>query len=747
MRYTVLMKNTLREISDAPARYLAMFIMLFLGAFVYIGLISIGPTLEATLVDYADQYEMADLTISAPLGLRDDDLARAATLSDVRDLSAVPGAAQLENNQGCVIYLEGLGNASFPKFKLISGRMPRQSDELVLSSQAKETYALGDILQLNNGGKDRPEPLAQHRFQVVGFVQSPQYLTETQFIKLTGLGKGEIDYYAWAPKAIFQSDTPATIYVRYRDTANLNSDDPRYRQRILRHQKEAETLFQEVPAQNLAADLSNASLAIAQGRNILSLQQTALNHSAHLLLEKETMLRQGQERLWRSHNESDQKQRTGMAALTEGERRLQATRRQLDEAKRQLAVGKEQLHAGRTAINQGQKESATAAAMLQKQQQVLTDKKQTLKAQQAYLPVRQAQLQSAEAQLTAARQTLQRNQSVWLEGATALQNGRRPLAEARAQLAAQEYWLRSQKQAAEQNRQLQTKTLQKRQQGLTTTSRRLAELDKKLADLQKSKAKENRHLQSANVDQIQSLQHSLQQSNQSLIALDQAWQSMSPSEQFGLVGLSNRWNKYQIAAQRQWTLASLQRYKEESTSRSNQLNAHTTAHEKVLLQAYQEATAQREQLQREMDQAASTPNIDSLVLSQAETAWHSDMQKLSIQEKTWQEKARSLESSRRQLEQAKATLNHREVLFRKNQSILSAAEKRLTDGAQQLQQASALWQDKAFELQQAKDRLANKVSIYRRQKANSTLKQSASAVLSRPGSNPCSYCNSKNKKQ
>ncbi len=66
-------KDNFREIKNSLPRFISIMIIVFLGVFVLIGLISTGKIMRNTIDDKIKKLNQEDLKISVPIGLEDED--------------------------------------------------------------------------------------------------------------------------------------------------------------------------------------------------------------------------------------------------------------------------------------------------------------------------------------------------------------------------------------------------------------------------------------------------------------------------------------------------------------------------------------------------------------------------------------------------------------------------------------------------------------------------------------------------
>lgn len=691
MRRTLLLKNALRDIRRAPTRYLAMLVMLFLGAYVYIGLVSIGPTLEATLTRYADRLEMADMKIESPTGLGPEDVDRARALPGLRRIQAVPGAAQFEHGRAKVLYVEGLAEA--PKLELIRGRLPVAADEVVLSAFAEKSYRLGDELHLDNGGKDRAEPLQRDLFRVVGFAYSPQHMTDSYFIRPTDLGPGYIDYDAWVLPEVFVSDHPATLYLWFQDTAGLSASDPRWSVRLARHREQAEEAFRPVPLAKVQDDMTALALSLAEADRALDRQADALGLGAAQLYASEAPLRAADNALSQGQIEAQRGRAALALATAEAKAQLESEGQKLAEGRRRLTRAERALDTGAAALTQGRERLAAGESALRAMSDRLTANEQRLQLERAQMTARRAQLADGKARLAASQAALERETLSQAQGERTLSEGRRATDKAHQALDTEARAL-AQLPKGDALRRLESEAAElRRRQGDTAAA---------LTALDRSHAADLSALSQAQADRRKAPAERLARAETRLRALDLAYHQLPPAEKRSPAGLANRLAAGQAKAEREaarLALAALDRTFAEEECRL--IDAYE-GKRRPLETTLQEIGQRLPTLEAQLAQAAGA--------AQAERKLDAARRSLAAQDRQWNALANGLAQGRDRLAEARRTLDIESRRLATHTDKLNAGADRLNAGQASLAANRARLEREQASLAEARREIAQRQS-------------------------------------
>lgn len=102
-------------------------------------------------------------------------------------------------------------------------KLPTQANQLVLDNKAKENgYHIGDTYRLPKNSN-----LNRRKFKIVGFVNSPQYVSSTDR-GTTNLGNGTVNYFAYVPNSTFKQKVYPTIAVQFKKSSQYAAGTDSY---------------------------------------------------------------------------------------------------------------------------------------------------------------------------------------------------------------------------------------------------------------------------------------------------------------------------------------------------------------------------------------------------------------------------------------------------------------------------------------------------------------------------------------
>ena len=455
----------LRQISGAPLRYAAIFTMLLLSAFVFVGLISIGPTMEKTLVDYTAATDMADITITHPMGLSKEDLRVAAeTPGVIRATSAAQIPLQTTNRHD-VIMLEGL--ADFPKLDLIRGHLPKKRGEMVLESKMADRYPLGSHIHFSDGNGQTPQSPDTASYTVVGYVNSPEHLQDVFSQISVPMGDGLVDAFGWILPSHFKDTDVQIIRLFFAPGTDLPAAKKDLQLRFARRARDRQDNLLRQAREGLAAGdrslegkyarLNQGQAALGQQDRQLTANQVTLDEMQASFLMKEGQGRNDLRNQDAAMTAREAELQEGMRQLTQGLAAYDKARADLSQKDRALQDGRRQLEASARTLREKGRALDTQAALLTDRSRALDGaldkwemgRRQLLDGKNA-LAEKGLTLQDGENRLNAGRRELAAETARLEEGRRQLAAAQRELDRQRSSLAPAEQQLQTLQEQADQ---------------------------------------------------------------------------------------------------------------------------------------------------------------------------------------------------------------------------------------------------------------------------------------------------------
>lgn len=224
-------KEAWRTITGSWARFFSIAALMFLGAFALVGLKVTGPDMRETGAAFFDETNLADVTVTSPMGVNED------ALASVDGATAEFGYAADATVEDSLTTLHLMSTPEeISTFSLTAGSMPSGSDEIALTSELEGSYNVGDTVVFND---DDESPLATRSFTVTGFVRSAEYL-DREDIGQTTLGTGQLDGFAAVAPEAFESPVYTMARLRFAETAGFEPYADSYLARLDEYQDAVE---------------------------------------------------------------------------------------------------------------------------------------------------------------------------------------------------------------------------------------------------------------------------------------------------------------------------------------------------------------------------------------------------------------------------------------------------------------------------------------------------------------------------
>lgn len=359
MQKTALLKSSIREIKQSPARFLSILGIIFLGVAFFVGIGATGPDMIKSADHYYGKTKLADMSIYSSLGFSAEDKAVLLEEENIQTVN-LQYLLDLPLSQKNTVFrfLSLTGKDKLNQLHVVEGQLPKATNEILLDSNLSDAkdYQIGDTFEIL--AKDDPEnQLKEHEFKIVGFAQSPEFIDNSKRGN-TNVGNGSISAFAYLLPEAFQMDAYSRMLISFDD------------------------LRTEVAYSQNYVDLMNKNKA----------QVTSL-----LAPRKQGRLDEIREKALKELNDNQREIDEANAQIEEGAK-------QLNDALKTLEAGKKELEAGQQTFDS---EMANAEAQIRYQRDQLVSAQAELDQQRATLESQQQALNQQSKELTAAEEQLE----------------------------------------------------------------------------------------------------------------------------------------------------------------------------------------------------------------------------------------------------------------------------------------------------------------------------------------------------
>ncbi|MBR0417429.1 MAG: ABC transporter permease [Firmicutes bacterium] len=321
-------KDTLRLIKHTFNRFFSLFMMVLIGVAFMMGLFSTKSIMKESVDAFNDEYSLQDVQLYSSYGFDDDDvkeIKKQPVVDKVFASKTVDCYCRGEKGSSAVARVEEI-ERNVNGIQLVDGRMPQKEDEILLlyASVYPSVYPIGSRIHLYLEKDDLSESLAVTEYTIVGFVQSPAYISKA--LGSSNLDNMELDLVLYVPSSNFLQDYYTTVsltldgaseYISYtdeydayaedklRDIENFAAVQQEFRKAKIKDEYEeelekGEAEFEEKKAEgqkqldDAKKQLDDANVKIIMGELQIDSNQTTLDASRQKLEESEKLLNEKQ---------------------------------------------------------------------------------------------------------------------------------------------------------------------------------------------------------------------------------------------------------------------------------------------------------------------------------------------------------------------------------------------------------------------------------------------------------------------
>ena len=337
MKKNRIITMSLREIKKSRKRFFSLCVLSVLGVSFFVGMKISGPTMLKSLDEYYDNNKIYDLKIISTLGLEDEDIEKIQQLNNKYTVvgSHTKDAVFNDGKYESVLRMHEI-NEGMNDIIITEGRMPEKYNEIVVEDgiEYKTNFKIGDKIKLEL--EDNDTSIKTDELEIVGIVMSPQYLNNNQVTQSRGntnIGYGQVAYYSYVLKDLFDLDYYTEIYVLDNDATKYTTNTENYLKRINDDKEQLDTI-----KENRQNDRYNRLLEEANNK---------LNEE----IEKaDTELNKAQEQLEQYKKELDNVKKeldSSKHKLDNANAEIKQGYKTLKKSKDELAKGKQKLEAGK----------------------------------------------------------------------------------------------------------------------------------------------------------------------------------------------------------------------------------------------------------------------------------------------------------------------------------------------------------------------------------------------------------------
>lgn len=308
--------NSLRTIKTYFSRFIPLFVMSFLGVFVYSGLQSVKPDMIKTLDNYWDEHNIYDVKIVSTGGLVNEDLEYIKSIEGIKDAELSFSIDKVINvlENDIVVNISSLPK-NINTVKLLKGRLPNNNKEIVVEENfiEKTNYNIGDVLNLES------DNLVEKEYKIVGTIESGLYINNddnNQNRGRTNVGTGTINYYSYVLDSSFNQKFYNSCYITIEGAKDLITSDTDYIKKVdevidrinlikeNREKSRYDSLYKEID-EEIKKNEDEVNVLLEDGEKLLNDAKKELDNNKILLDKNKRTLNNTKSKLDSAKNELD----------------------------------------------------------------------------------------------------------------------------------------------------------------------------------------------------------------------------------------------------------------------------------------------------------------------------------------------------------------------------------------------------------------------------------------------------------
>ena len=208
MKQIAMRKNLRQSIKNSLGRYIALALIICLGASLFMGLLITRQDMVFTGQHFLEEQNMFDLRMISNYGWTEEYVEQFASLPGVKDAEGVfylDLIARTEEMTEDSVYRFYAIPQRINKIALRSGRMPENNQECLVEGFFTSDSILGKTVTVSSlNDEDSLDSLISKTFTIVGRIASPLYLDMNR--GTTAVGSGSLENYYYLPAAAFDTD-------------------------------------------------------------------------------------------------------------------------------------------------------------------------------------------------------------------------------------------------------------------------------------------------------------------------------------------------------------------------------------------------------------------------------------------------------------------------------------------------------------------------------------------------------------
>ena len=244
---TALLKEFFRTLRLTINLFFAIAIMVGLGVAFFAGLRATQPDMELSVNRWYEESNFYDLWIKSDRGITSEEVNKIKEQKDVLQIDdgySDQIYALIEDSRS-VTWVYSMPS-KVNQLQIKKGRLPESSQECFADSKLMEQSDLkiGDWIEFETGENALVQSIKNQKYKIVGFGDTPLYLTADR--GSSTIGNGKVDYFFFLPKEDFVSPVMTDVYVQMKGLDEEAIYQSGYDEKIKAYRTEMKKLLEEM---------------------------------------------------------------------------------------------------------------------------------------------------------------------------------------------------------------------------------------------------------------------------------------------------------------------------------------------------------------------------------------------------------------------------------------------------------------------------------------------------------------------
>ena len=334
-----LFKLFIRQIKNTKSRFISIMVIVILGVGFFVGVKGASPSMKYSADKFFKDNNLMDYKIMSSYGFRKNDIDELKKMDKIKSVMPSYSSELLvsSNDTEVVVKVHSIPKAYsnekvINKVNVVEGRLPKKSGECVLGKDdyTFKNYKIGDNIKVipPNENEKIEDILKIGEYTVVGFIESPQYISYDKGVST--IGNGSVAFYMMILPEDFSYERYTEVYLKFNTEGKYQSVfDEGYKNDIEKYKSEIQKVGDKALKDNYNEIVKEANKQLDDAVRKLQGEKDKV--------EKE--IKAAEDKIAEGKKEIDNKQ----ALLLEGDKKLKDSFTKLENSKLKVKQGEKSL--------------------------------------------------------------------------------------------------------------------------------------------------------------------------------------------------------------------------------------------------------------------------------------------------------------------------------------------------------------------------------------------------------------------